>query len=116
MKILRFVFKKEFVTASVYKPIRSERLAAEAGYTHGMSMRLQVLVPEEEMADIQRLAMLESLTVGEWVRRTLRDARVKKSTSDPKVKLAAIRKAATYSLPTADIEQMLREIELGREE
>ena len=42
------------------------------------------------MTDIQRLAKREHLTVGEWVRR-----------------------AAKYSLPTADIEQMLSEIERG---
>lgn len=106
-------FFEHFPLASEFSRVG---LSYEAQYTHFMSMRLQVLLPEEEMADIQRLAMLESLSVGEWVRRTLREARAKKSTIDPKVKLAAIRKAATYSLPTADIEQMLKEIELGREE
>jgi len=80
-----------------------------------MSMRLQVLVPDEEMADIQRLAAQESVTVGEWVRRTLRQARLDRPANRPEAKLRAIRKAAEFSFPTGDIDQMLREIERGYE-
>jgi hypothetical protein len=35
--------------------------------------------------------------------------------SEPEVKLKAIRRAAQYSFPTADLEQMLSEIERGYE-
>ena len=38
-----------------------------------MSKRLQVLLPDSEMEEIQRLAGRERLAVGEWVRRTLRE-------------------------------------------
>jgi hypothetical protein len=34
----------------------------------------------------------------------------------PEAKLKAIRKAAEYSFPTADIQQMLAEIERGRQQ
>ncbi len=80
-----------------------------------MSKRLQVLLADEEMSDIQLLAQRERLTVGEWVRRTLREARAQKSLKDPAVKLAAIRRAVEYSdgVPEVDIDQMLREIEQG---
>ena len=78
-----------------------------------MSKRLQVLVPEVEMSDIQRLAKNESLTVGEWVRRVLREARAGRPAIGPGAKLKAIRHAATYSFPAPDIEQMLSEIERG---
>lgn len=78
-----------------------------------MSKRLQVLLPDEEMADIQRLATRERLSVGEWVRRTLREARSAKSSGDPDVKLKAVRRGAELSFPTGDIEQMLGEIERG---
>jgi hypothetical protein len=78
-----------------------------------VSKRLQVLLPDEEIQDIRRLARQENLTVGEWVRRVLRDARRQRSESDPQAKLDAIRIAATYSFPTADIDQMLDEIEQG---
>lgn len=78
-----------------------------------MSKRLQVLLPDSEMSDIQRLAKRERLTVGEWVRRTLRDARASRPVIDPETKLKAVRRGAKYSFPTADIEPMLSEIERG---
>ena len=65
------------------------------------------------MSDIQVLAQREHLTVGEWVRRTLREARTHKSVKDPAAKLEAIRRAAEYNFPEVDIDQMLREIEQG---
>ena len=80
-----------------------------------MSKRLQVLLPDDEMADIQILAQREKLSVGEWVRRTLREARSRKSTGDPEAKLRAIRQAVEHPspVPAVDIDQMLREIEQG---
>jgi hypothetical protein len=78
-----------------------------------MSKRLQVLLPDPEMAEIRRLARRERLTVGEWVRKALRQARAGRPVAEPSVKLAAIRRAAQFSFPTADIEQKLDEIERG---
>jgi hypothetical protein len=78
-----------------------------------VSKRLQVLLPDQELAEIQRLARRERLAVGEWVRRALRDARSRQPVNDPEIKLNSIRKAAEYSFPSADIGQMLREIEEG---
>jgi hypothetical protein len=80
-----------------------------------MSKRLQVLLPDQEMSDIRRLAKRERLTVGEWVRRVLREARSSRSVIEPETKLKSIRQAAKYSFPTADIDQMLNEIERGYE-
>ena len=80
-----------------------------------MSKRLQVLLSDDEMSDIQILASREHLTVGEWVRRTLREASKQKSVRDAATKLAAIRRAVEDSpgVPEVDIDQMLREIERG---
>jgi hypothetical protein len=72
-----------------------------------MSKRLQVLLPDAEMREIRRLAKRERPTVGEWVRRALRDARQSRPVIDPDTKLRAVRRGAKYSFPTADIEQML---------
>ena len=80
-----------------------------------MSKRLQVLLPDREMADVQRVAKRERLTVGEWVRRALREARASRPAIEPETKLKAVRRAATYSFPTSDVEQMLSEIERGYE-
>ena len=78
-----------------------------------MSKRLQVMLPDIEMSDIQRLAKRERLTVGEWVRRVLRDARAARPVIDPETKLKPVRRGAQYSFPTADLKQMLSEIERG---
>ena len=80
-----------------------------------MSKRLQVLVPDQEMSDIRRLAKREHLTVGEWVRGVLREARSSRSVIEPESKLKSIRRAVQYSFPTADMDQMLKEIERGYE-
>ena len=78
-----------------------------------MSKRLQVLLPDREMLDIQRLAKRERLTVGEWVRRALREARASRPVIEPETKMEAVRRAVAYSFPTADVGQMLDEIERG---
>jgi hypothetical protein len=46
-------------------------------------------------------------------RRALREARAKRPVNDPETKRNAIRRAAQYSFPVSDIEQMNAEIELG---
>ena len=78
-----------------------------------MSKRLQVLLPDQELSEIQRLANQDQLTDGEWVRRTLREARERKPVNDTETKLKAVRRGAKSSFPSGDIEQMLSEIERG---
>ena len=78
-----------------------------------MSSRLQVLLPDEEMDAIRRQAENESLSVGEYVRRALREAEGRRPQRSAESKLALIREAAKYNGPTCDIEQMNREIEQG---
>ena len=68
---------------------------------------------DEELLEIQRIAELKQLTVAEWVRQTLRAARMGESTGDPALKLAAIRAASRHSFPTADVDEMLEQIEAG---
>jgi hypothetical protein len=83
-----------------------------------MSIRLQVVLGESELREIRQAARRERLTVSEWVRRCLRDARRRQPGRDAGHKLQAIRAAARHAFPTADIGQMLAEIEsgyLGRE-
>jgi hypothetical protein len=65
------------------------------------------------MDEIRRFARRDRVTVGEWVRRVLREARFRQPGQDPQVKLKAVRRAVAHSFPTADIDQMLAEIELG---
>jgi Ribbon-helix-helix protein, copG family len=78
-----------------------------------MSKRLQVLLPDEEMQLIQEAAAAEHVSVGEWVRRSLRDQRSRAPARSLEEKLRAIREASKLDLPTCDIEQMNSEIEQG---
>ncbi len=78
-----------------------------------MSKRLQVLLPDHEMDEIRRLARRQGVTVGECVRQVLRKARSQQSIREPDAKLKAVRKAVQHSFPTADIEDMLAQIEQG---
>ncbi len=78
-----------------------------------MSIRLQVVMSETELDAVRAAARERGLTVSEWVRETLRDARRKVAGGDAERKLAAIRAADRHGYPTADIDQMLGEIERG---
>jgi hypothetical protein len=75
-----------------------------------MSRRLQVLIPPGLDAQLDKAAQ-RSVSKGEWVRRASREALhrpAKAGTSNPLDRLASL------GGPTADIEQMLSEIEAGR--
>jgi hypothetical protein len=78
-----------------------------------MSKRLQVILDDEALLEIQRIAELKHLTVAEWVRQTLRAARKGESSGDPASRLAAIRAAARNSFPTGDVDEMMEQIESG---
>lgn len=82
-------------------------------YTHGMSKRLQILVDDHELADIRAAASQQGMTMSEWVRHALRTARRQHADGDTSRKLAVVRAAASHRFPTADIDQMLEEIERG---
>ncbi len=81
-----------------------------------MSKRLQVLLDEPELREIQRLARRQNLTVAEWVRQALRAARHSVPRSDTGKKLQVVRAAVEHSFPTADIDEMLEHIERGYHE
>ncbi len=78
-----------------------------------MSKRLQVILGDDEMREIRQTARRHRTTVAEWVRQALRAARRLEPGADARKKLEAVRAAARHGFPTADIEQMLSEIEGG---
>jgi hypothetical protein len=78
-----------------------------------VSKRLQVILDDAEMRELQRVARARRMTVAQWVRQALRAARRQEPGSDPRKKLEIVRAAARHSYPTADIEDMLAQIERG---
>ncbi len=81
-----------------------------------MSKRLQVILDDREMGEIRQAARRKRMTVAEWVRQALRNARRQEPSVDPRKKLDAVRLAFSHSFPTADMAKMLDEIERGYQE
>ena len=78
-----------------------------------MSKRLQVILDDEELEEIKRVARRHRMTVSEWVRQALREGRRSEPRTDGERKLIVVREAAEHAYPSGDIEEMLREIEAG---
>ena len=78
-----------------------------------MAKRLQVILQDAELREIQRMAKAQHLTVAAWVRQALSAARRREPLGDSGRKLEVVRAASRHSYPTADIESMLAEIEAG---
>jgi hypothetical protein len=77
-----------------------------------MSHRLQVLIPPDLDARLRKAAQRNRISKGEWVRRALENALRQPAkagaVSDPLSRLGSLRG------PTADLHQILAEIEAGR--
>jgi hypothetical protein len=78
-----------------------------------MTQRLQVLLPDSEYREIQRIARSRQTSVAEWVRQALQLASRAEPLRSMEKKLDAIRAATVHNHPTGDIDQMLAEIESG---
>ena len=78
-----------------------------------MAKRLQVIVQDPEYRDIQQAARLRRMSIAEWVRQALVQARRSEPSREVASKLEVIRTAARNEFPTADIGTMLEEIERG---
>jgi hypothetical protein len=78
-----------------------------------MAKRLQVILQDPDYRQIQRLARSRHLSIAEWVRQALQVARKREPEGDAGRKLDLVRAAARQTFPTADIKQMLEEINRG---
>jgi hypothetical protein len=78
-----------------------------------MAKRLQVIIQDPEYREIQRAARLRRMSIAEWVRQALVQARRSEPSREVASKLEVIRAAARMDFPTADIDRMLEEIERG---
>jgi hypothetical protein len=78
-----------------------------------MAKRLQVIIQDLEYRDIQRAAGLRRMSIAEWVRQALVQARRSEPSREAASKLDAIRAGARMHFPTGDIDCLLEEIEQG---
>jgi hypothetical protein len=76
-----------------------------------MSHRLQVLVPEALEARLKKAAARSRVSKGEWVREAIEEKFARDAGTAPADPLAAL---SDLEGPTADIDDMLAQIEAGR--
>ena len=81
-----------------------------------MTKRLQVLVDDEELAEIRRAARRRRQSVAEWVRGALREARSAEGGRPAGEKLKVLRASTSHAYPTGSIDEVLAEIERGYRE
>jgi hypothetical protein len=75
-----------------------------------VSYRLQVLIPSDLDAQLQKAAKRGRISKGEWVRRALQEAL---RPGKPRSGSTVVAQLAALNGPTAGIQQMLAEIESG---
>ncbi len=73
--------------------------------------RLQILIPEELDVRLRKAADRSRVSMGAWVREAIEERLARQAASLPDDPLAAL---GALEGPTADIEEMLAEIERGR--
>ena len=78
-----------------------------------MSKRLQVVMDEEEFAEIEAVARRSAMSISEWVRQGLRTVRDTNPSVDVGKKLERVRISARHEFPSGEIDDMLKEIERG---
>jgi hypothetical protein len=78
-----------------------------------MPKRLQVILKDPEYREIKRVARSRQMSIAEWVRQALREAHRREPLGSAGKKLEVIRAAVRGNYPTADIDRMLAEIEMG---
>lgn len=78
-----------------------------------MAKRLQVILQDSDYREIQRAARAHRMSLTDWIRKSLSAAYRQEPSRTVAQKLEAIRAAAKYSFPTADIDTMLAEVEEG---
>ncbi len=78
-----------------------------------MAKRLQVILQDPEYNEIRRIARSRRMSIAEWVRQALSRASRREPLGDSAKKLDLIRAAARHQYPTAEINEMLQQIERG---
>lgn len=78
-----------------------------------VTKRLQVLLEDDELSEIQALASRRRQTTAAWVRDALRAARTAAEYPTVEAKLRAVREAAALAYPAGEIDEMLAEVERG---
>jgi len=80
-----------------------------------MSKRLQVVMPDDEYRAVERAARRRGQRISQYVRESLQRSLAEGPEMEPDARAAAILRFARFSGPSADIDEMLADIERGRD-
>jgi len=80
-----------------------------------MSKRLQVMLSHDEYRAVTEAAERQGKLVASIVRESLRRTLSEDRAVDPQRRIAAVLRFARFSGPTGDVDDILRDIERGRE-
>ena len=86
----------------------------ESLYTHKMSKRMQILVPDAEYKEVLRITKNMGTSVADWVRDLISEGIQKRQRKSADAKIAAVLRYAKFKGPTGSIDQILKEIDEGR--
>lgn len=75
-----------------------------------------MLLEDIEMAGLRAAAEGQQMTVAEWVRQALRKAMREQPVYDVRKKIEVVREAARHNYPAGEMDDMLREIDRGRQD
>lgn len=75
-----------------------------------MSIRLQVLLDEEELEEIKRRAATEHMSVSAWVRRALQHERRERPSTAVRKKLELLHSVSRREFPTGDYADIAAEV------
>lgn len=78
-----------------------------------MSIRLQVLLDEEELKEVKMLAGQEKITVSAWVRQAIQHEKKERPGTAARKKLQIIESFSKYDFPTGDYKDIAAELDLG---
>ncbi len=78
-----------------------------------MTKRLQVLLADDELEEVRRIARRQRQSVAEWVRAALRRAVEADAGHSAEDKLRALHASVAHEFPTGAIDQMLDETRRG---
>ncbi len=78
----------------------------------GWKEKYPVQIDHLVYAKVERIARIKGMSIEEWVNQSLRQA-VKEAPEAAEALRQVIREAGECNAPTADIDQMIREIESG---
>ena len=78
-----------------------------------MSIRLQVLLDDDELKEVKELAFQENLTVSAWVRRAIQHEKKERPGTAARKKLQTIQNFSKYDFPISDYKEIAAEIESG---